>query len=112
MRKFLLAASAAVALATAGTLPASAAPFGVAGFKSAAQEMNFVEKAQVFVYGGHRHCWYATGWNGPGWYRCGYRWRRKLGWGGPSGWQGWAVPGPVVVVKKKPRRPAKVIVRP
>ena len=42
-----------------------------------------------FVFGGHKHCWYAEGWHGAGWYWCGYAHRDGKGWGGPEGWQGW-----------------------
>jgi hypothetical protein len=42
-----------------------------------------------YPYGGHRYCWYDSAWNGPGWYWCGYPWRRGLGWGGAYGWRGW-----------------------
>lgn len=54
-----------------------------------------IEDAQ-FAWGGRRYCWYFDGWRGPGWYWCGYHWRRGFGWGGPSGWHGWRHP---------PRRP-------
>jgi hypothetical protein len=33
-----------------------------------------------------RYCFYFNGWQGPGWYRCGFAWRRNLGWGGEYGW--------------------------
>ena len=68
---------------------ASAAPsggqmiFGVDRPGDAAQ----LEKAQYF-YGGRNYCWY-DGWNGPGYYWCGYGWRRGFGWGGGYGWRGW-----------------------
>lgn len=42
-----------------------------------------------FFFGGHDHCWYDDGWRGPGWYWCGYGYRRGLGWGGPEGYNGW-----------------------
>jgi hypothetical protein len=46
--------------------------------------------AEDFVFGGHKHCWYDKGWNGAGWYWCGYADRKdKKGWGGPEGYQGW-----------------------
>jgi len=115
MRKFLLAAVAATLLAApllSGR--AEAAPLGAASYQLAVQDLNLVEKVQ-YVYRGRRHCWYANGWKGPGWYWCGYRWRRGYGWGGPAGWRGWGVPGaPAVVVRPRPRRyrgPA-VIIRP
>jgi hypothetical protein len=47
-----------------------------------------VEQAQFF-FGGRRYCWYDRGWHGPGFYWCGYAWRRGVGWGGPVGWRGW-----------------------
>ena len=46
------------------------------------------EDTQYF-YGGRNYCWYPGGWRGPGYYWCGYAWRRGLGWGGPIGWRGW-----------------------
>lgn len=52
-----------------------------------------VEKAQVIVYRGRRYCFYWDAWNGPGWYYCGYAWRRGYGWGGGPGWHGWRYHG-------------------
>ena len=40
-----------------------------------------VEKAQFFLLG-HNFCWYDGGWQGPGWYWCGYAWNNGYGWGG------------------------------
>lgn len=52
-----------------------------------------------YVYRGYRYCWYVDGWKGPGWYRCGYSWRRGLGWGSPLyGWNNWVWSGPAVRV--------------
>ena len=42
--------------------------------------------AQIYVREGVRYCFYHDGWHGPGWYRCGYRWRQGLGWGGGYDW--------------------------
>ena len=42
-----------------------------------------------YFYGGRQYCWYDDAWQGPGYYWCGYAWRRGYGWGGPSGWRGW-----------------------
>ena len=68
---------------------AQAAPLGAAGgLGGAGEALNLSEKAQFF-YGGARYCWY-DGWRGPGWYQCGFGWRRGYGWGGPLGWQGWS----------------------
>jgi hypothetical protein len=115
MRKFLLAAAAAATLLAAPLLPtrAEAAPLGATGFQLAVEDLSLVDKVQ-YIYGGRRHCWYANGWRGPGWYWCGYRWRRGYGWGGPAGWQGWYYGGPAVVVRPVPRRRRgpTVIIRP
>jgi hypothetical protein len=46
-----------------------------------------VEPVQFF-YGGRDYCWYDDGWRGPGFYWCGYAWRRGFGWGGGAGWHG------------------------
>ena len=48
-----------------------------------------LQQAQ-FLWGGRNYCWYDGGWRGPGYYWCGYAWRRGYGWGGPGGWHGWA----------------------
>jgi len=87
MRKFIFAAAAATALAVSG-LAQAAAPGPFNGLGAAVDELNMVENAQ-FTFEGRRHCWYARGWNGPGWYRCGYQLRRGVGWGGGEGWNGW-----------------------
>ncbi|MEJ0065883.1 MAG: hypothetical protein WDM85_10990 [Caulobacteraceae bacterium] len=42
-----------------------------------------------YLWGGRNYCWYPGGWRGPGYYWCGYAWRRGFGWGGPIGWHGW-----------------------
>jgi hypothetical protein len=47
-----------------------------------------MENAQFF-FGGQNYCWYDAGWQGPGWYWCGYANRRGLGWGGGAGFHGW-----------------------
>jgi hypothetical protein len=62
-----------------------------AGLRTAANELAVVKTAQ-FVWQGRRYCWYDDGWRGPGWYWCGYHWRRGVGWGGPVGWHGWHRP--------------------
>jgi hypothetical protein len=48
-----------------------------------------LEDVQLYVFGGRNFCWYNMGWEGPGYYWCGYAWRRGLGWGGGFGWNGW-----------------------
>lgn len=39
------------------------------------------------VWRGHKYCWYDSGWNCAGWYRCGYENKAGKGWGGPQSWQ-------------------------
>jgi hypothetical protein len=58
---------------------AAAAVIGTAAMPNKAE-------AQVYVYEGARYCFYPDGWHGPGWYRCGYRWRSGFGWGGAYDW--------------------------
>ena len=66
---------------------AQAAPLGGNEHVSFAAQA-LVEKTQ-FYYGGREYCWYPGGWHGPGYYWCGYAYRRGLGWGGGYGWRGW-----------------------
>jgi hypothetical protein len=92
MRRFMagLAAVAAVAAgmtaigtrAEAGPLPA----FG--GLGAASDAVAITENVQYF-FGGRNYCFYDDGWNGPGWYWCGYRYRRGFGYGGGHGFHGW-----------------------
>lgn len=44
---------------------------------------------RIYVHEGRRYCFYFDGWHGPGWYRCGFAWRRGIGWGGVYGWNSW-----------------------
>ena len=48
-----------------------------------------LQPVQLYVWGGRQYCWYVDGWHGPGWYWCGFRFRRGFGWGGGWGWHGW-----------------------
>ncbi|MGD0142197.1 MAG: hypothetical protein ABSC92_03480 [Rhizomicrobium sp.] len=43
----------------------------------------------IYFFGGRNYCWYDAGWQGPGYYWCGYAWRGGYGWGGAFGWNGW-----------------------
>jgi hypothetical protein len=52
-------------------------------------DAGLVDTVAVYVYGGRHYCFYFDGWHGPGWYRCGFAWRRGLGWGGVYGWNSW-----------------------
>jgi len=79
MRHAFKVASITLALAGSGSLSASAAPVG------GAAPTSLVEQAQ-FYWNDHQYCFYEDGWRGPGWYMCGYAWRRGYGWGGGRGW--------------------------
>src|SRR5215203_6331213 len=81
-------------LATAATLVlagSSSQAITVTGgpMRDAIDETNLVEKTAIYVVEGRRYCLYFDGWHGPGWYRCGFAFRRGLGWGGVYGWRGW-----------------------
>jgi hypothetical protein len=92
MRKLILAAVATTALAITGTMAsgiAQATAIGPStGVRTALEDLNIIETAQ-FSFQGRRHCWYTRGWNGAGWYQCGYQARKGHGWGGAEGWNGW-----------------------
>ena len=84
MRQWIYAAATTLSLATFGALaPAQALPVqpGIA-------VPTDVQQSQ-FIFGGRNYCFYPNGWNGPGFYWCGYAWRRGFGWGGGRGWHGW-----------------------
>jgi hypothetical protein len=81
----LVAAGAIAAIAP----QAAKAAMPVGGLDPAIADSNLVEQTQLYVYGGRRYCFYFNGWHGPGWYRCGFAFRRGLGWGGVYGWRGW-----------------------
>ena len=66
-----------------------------------------VEKAQFF-FGGRNYCWYDNGWQGPGFYWCGYAFRTGLGWGGGAGWHGWRRGGGGGRPRRRPRWRAEV----
>jgi hypothetical protein len=108
MRKLVLwmvavAAASLAVMTTGGHSQAGViAPLGV---REVADELFLTETVQ-FTWAGRRYCWYNAGWRGPGWYQCGFRLRRGLGWGGPAGWHGWRRPGHRPITRpSKPRRP-------
>lgn len=82
----------AAALMLSGVVAAGEAVAMPAGPMTTPAVASDVEQAQ-YVYGGRNYCWYANGWRGPGFYWCGYAFRRGLGWGGGAGWRGWGGPG-------------------
>jgi hypothetical protein len=87
MRRFsvsLIAGGAIIANTLMATAPVQAqSPLGVIGAVAAG-----VAGAPYF-YGGRNYCFYDDAWNGPGWYWCGYAYRRGYGYGGGYGWNGW-----------------------
>ena len=83
---YVLAAAATLSLACSAS---QAMPVTGGAMRDAMDETNLVEKTAVYIVRGHRYCFYFNGWHGPGWYRCGFAFRRGLGWGGVYGWQGW-----------------------
>ena len=85
MKRFLFAAALSLASLAIPGAPAQAKPRDpLTGLVTSP-----VEDAQYYVHGGRRYCFYPDGWRGPGYYWCGYAWRRGFGWGGPLGWRGW-----------------------
>jgi hypothetical protein len=88
MRNLLIGAAATLFAASQAITGAQAAPVQLISGVYHPGEAPALEPVQFF-YGGQTYCWYAGGWQGPGFYWCGYAWRQGLGWGGGSGWNGW-----------------------
>jgi hypothetical protein len=86
MRNFLLGAVAVSAMAFV-SVPAADAQLISGVYTSDQQAM--LQPVQFYAWGGRNYCWYPDGWHGPGYYWCGYRYRRGYGWGGGFGWHGW-----------------------
>ena len=89
MRRFGVILTAAAALTTSGVIAnnATAATLGAPdAMRAAVGSVDPMQNVQVFWSHGRRYCWYDDGWHGPGFYWCGYAWRRGLGWGGGLGW--------------------------
>jgi hypothetical protein len=86
MRRWIFAATTSVSLALLGAV-GQANAFPVDRVTPQAIPAD-IEQAQ-FIFGGRNYCWYDDGWRGPGYYWCGYAFRRGLGWGGGAGWHGW-----------------------
>ena len=85
-RSFLTFAAATAVLAL--TSQSQAAPIAPEGIGAALDNTAITENVQ-FVWRGASYCWYDGGWHGPGWYRCGFQFRRGFGWGGGIGWNNW-----------------------
>jgi hypothetical protein len=78
--------------ALAGGIASTAQAMPVTPLGAEVGNADLLQNVQFF-FGGQEYCWYWDGWRGPGWYWCGYEWRSGFGWGGPSGWHRWRVPG-------------------
>jgi hypothetical protein len=78
MNRILLAFAATTAILAWGSLsPNSAQASPLNALKSlqlATEGLELTQNVQL--------CFYLDGWNGPGFYRCGYQHRRGLGWHG------------------------------
>jgi hypothetical protein len=77
MRRILLTVAAAAVILTTGSLVpnrAEATPLGAPASIPLAAEVAPIENVAL--------CFYIDGWNGPGLYQCGYRFRRGEGWYG------------------------------
>lgn len=86
MRTIALAVAAGALLAAT---QANAGSFPVNNLAGAGNGLIDQVAVRVYVHEGHRYCFYFDGWHGPGWYRCGFAFRRGLGWGGVYGWNDW-----------------------
>jgi hypothetical protein len=69
--RLVVAAALAGFLSSATAIPAQPVP----------QRDPMLQPAQAafYLWGGRRYCWYDGGWQGPGWYWCGYPWRAGYG---------------------------------
>jgi hypothetical protein len=81
--------SLALAIAAGFSLPLAGSAEAAMGGALPSTQVLPIENAQFF-YLGHNFCWYDGGWQGPGWYWCGYAWNNGYGWGGGDGWHGWS----------------------
>jgi hypothetical protein len=91
MHNLKIVLAVAVAIGSLSWITSAAnATIAETGMSTAADRLSLVDQVQ-FVFGGHKHCWYAEGWHGPGWYWCGYadEKHRGRGWGGGEGYRGW-----------------------
>ena len=79
-----------LALSLAGAAPSQAAmPLERAAAPTGlALQVQYDDETDQYVVGGRTYCWYDDGWNGPGWYVCGYDDSDGYGWGGGPGWRG------------------------
>jgi hypothetical protein len=87
MRRLGLAIAAGALLAVSN---ANAGSFPVNTLGAGGSDLVDRIAVRVYVHEGHRYCFYFNGWHGPGWYRCGFAFRRGVGWGGIYGWNDWS----------------------
>ncbi|MFZ1960748.1 MAG: hypothetical protein WBF10_05195, partial [Methylovirgula sp.] len=88
MRSFRLSLLVGASLAAATAACPAEAQYGVDVLGAAAAAAAAAATGAYF-WGGRQYCWYPGGWNGPGWYWCGYYTQPGIGWGGGYGWHGW-----------------------
>lgn len=75
MRRVFLALTIAATALTGTAVSTSAAPLSAPStLRDAFTGMDSVQDVAI--------CFYIDGWNGPGLYECGFRWRRGYGWHG------------------------------
>ncbi len=93
MRRLLIVLAGLFALVGGVSLPVGNARAAVvaaaSGTRVGLDTLRPLQNVQAYYWGGRQYCWYDDGWRGPGWYWCGYAWRRGYGWGGVYGWHGW-----------------------
>jgi hypothetical protein len=91
MHNLFLGAAAATLLLITPVAIADAAPSSVRLYDGVYEDGNqpTLENVSLYISGGRNYCWYYSGWDGPGYYWCGYAWRSGFGWGGGLGWNGW-----------------------
>jgi hypothetical protein len=88
VRNLAVGIAALCALAGVGSASQAAPISHIDPLVNVAGQLGPIEQAAYF-YGGAEYCFYPNGWRGPGFYRCGFAFRRGYGWGGPLGWRGW-----------------------
>lgn len=76
MRRIILKFTSAAAILTAGSLITTASNAAPLVGHIGTEGINMTEKVAW--------CFYPFGWNGPGFYRCGWQHRRGHGWHGPK----------------------------
>lgn len=93
MQTKALAFAALAGLATIA-VTGSANAAAVSGIQGAIAADHSLVQNTDYLFEGRQYCWYPGGWHGPGYYWCGYAYRRGYGWGGGYGWNGWGRGGP------------------